>query len=101
MDEIQLSETGLLILSQMRQPIHGYDIMKRIEHALSPGFKVGPATMYTTLAKLVELKLCSIQDDQNRKVYRLSELGERVLADELRRRKRLLEFMTQRVKENA
>ena len=101
MNDIQLSETGLLILSQMRQPIHGYDIMKRIEQHLAPHFSVGPATMYTTLAKLVELNLCSTQDEQNRKVYRLSALGEQVLTEELNRRKRLFEFMSERGKENV
>ena len=101
MKEIQLSETMLLVLSTMRQPIHGYDIMKRIEHHLAPYFLVGPATMYTTLAKLVELGLCHNHEEQNRKVYRLSELGMHILQDEIDRRKKLLAFIQSQTKEDV
>jgi len=93
MNDIQLTETALLILSTMHSPIHGYDIMKRIDEALHPHMSVGPATMYTTLSKLVKSKLCTITEEQNRKMYSLTSLGEEVLEDEILRREMMLTFM--------
>lgn len=95
MNDIQLTETACLILSTMRKPIHGYDIMKKVEDSLSPMFSIGPATMYTTLAKLMKHGLCTINEEQNRKMYTLTQLGENVLNEEIQRRERLLAFMIQ------
>jgi DNA-binding PadR family transcriptional regulator len=93
MNDIQLTETALLILSTMHSPIHGYDIMKRIDEALHPLMSVGPATMYTTLSKLVKSKLCTLTEDQHRKIYTLTPLGQEVLAGEITRREKMLDFM--------
>lgn len=93
MNTIQLTETSLLILSTMQSPIHGYDIMKHIDEALHPLMSVGPATMYTTLSKLVKSKLCAITNVQNRKIYILTPLGQQVLEGEITRREKMLEYM--------
>jgi len=93
MNEIQLTETALLILSTMHRPIHGYDIMKQIDESLQPLMRVGPATMYTTLSKLVKQQLCSVSEHQHRKLYVLTPLGIKVLHDEIARREKMLEFM--------
>lgn len=93
MNDIQISETALVILSTMHQSIHGYEIMKRIEDELKSTMSVGPATMYTTLAKLVKHALCTVVEEQNRKVYSLTPKGRMVLEDEIQRRERMLSFM--------
>ena len=77
----------------MHSPIHGYNIMKRIDEVLHPLMSVGPATMYTTLSKLVKNKLCAITNVQNRKIYTLTPLGQQVLESEIKRREKMIEFM--------
>lgn len=93
MNDVQITETALLILSTMQTPIHGYEIMKRINETLNPWMSIGPATMYTTLAKLEKHKLCSILVEQNRKVYHLTSYGKQTLEEEIQRRERMLLFM--------
>ncbi len=92
---IKLTDAAFYILSALGKPLHGYAIMKRVEEISSEGgmpeFKLGPATLYTNLTKLVEQKLIQQledveQSDERRKPYVLTELGWEVLADEVKRR---------------
>ncbi len=72
---------------------HGYAIMQQTS-ALSDGkFRMGPATLYTTLQRLLELALieevvdvrASGDRDSRRRYYRLSGAGKTVLDAELSR----------------
>src|SRR4030067_644315 len=64
---------------------HGYAVMQAVERSSEGLVKMGPATLYGTLKKLVALGLAeevdrfpARDDDQRRRYYRLTALGERV-----------------------
>ena len=64
---------------------HGYAIMGAVEESSSGLVRMGPATLYGTLKKLVERDLVaesdhrpSSNDDERRRYYRLTGLGQAV-----------------------
>jgi len=68
---------------------HGYAIMQAVEESSGGVVRMGPATLYGTLKRLVDQGLAeelarrpSDGDDQRRRYYRLSGLGRRVCAAE-------------------
>ncbi len=68
---------------------HGYAIMQAVEASSQGVVKMGPATLYGTLKRLVEQGLAqelderpASGDDQRRRYYRLTGVGERVCAAE-------------------
>ena len=68
---------------------HGYAVMQAVEESSGGIVKMGPATLYGTLRKLVDQGLAeevpgppSADDDQRRRYYRLTGLGRRVCAAE-------------------
>ena len=71
---------------------HGYAIMQAVEESSSGVVRMGPATLYGTLKKLVDQGLAEElahrpdpDDDQRRRYYRLTGLGEKVCAAEASR----------------
>jgi len=71
---------------------HGYAVMQAVERSSEGLVKMGPATLYGTLKKLVALGLAeevdrvpARDDDQRRRYYRLTALGERVCLAEVDR----------------
>src|SRR5215216_2053264 len=69
--------------------LHGYAIMGRVEESSGGLVRMGPATLYGTLKRLVDQGLAEElrrrpdpDDDQRRRYYRLTGLGERVCAAE-------------------
>lgn len=67
---------------------HGYAIMQAVETSSDGIVRMGPATLYGTLKKLVdqgfaeEMATRPTDDDQRRRYYRLTGLGQRVCAAE-------------------
>ncbi len=68
---------------------HGYAIMQAVETSSDGVVRMGPATLYGTLKRLVDQRLAeelarrpAADDDQRRRYYRLTGLGERVCAAE-------------------
>lgn len=71
---------------------HGYAIMQSVESSSGGLVRMGPATLYGTLKRLVEQGLAieseqrpSTGDDQRRRYYRLTALGRSVCAAEAER----------------
>jgi DNA-binding PadR family transcriptional regulator len=64
--------------------LHGYAIMQIVEVSSGGLVKMGPASLYGTLKKLVDLGLVEevgapdVDADRRRRYYRLTGLGERV-----------------------
>src|SRR3546814_13496161 len=63
----------------------GYAIMQAVEQESAGTVRMGPATLYGTLAKLVKLTLVeesdrrpATDDDERRRYYRLTKLGSAV-----------------------
>ena len=74
---------------------HGYAIMKEVETVSSGQFTMGPATLYTTIQRLLELGLIeetstSPDSERRRRCYRLSRLGRKALEAELNRMESLV-----------
>lgn len=68
---------------------HGYAIMQAVESSSGGVVRMGPATLYGTLKRLVAQGLAEElahrrvpDDDQRRRYYRLTGLGQRVCAAE-------------------
>ncbi len=68
---------------------HGYAIMQAVETSSGGVVRMGPATLYGTLKRLVDQRLAeemarrpAVDDDQRRRYYRLTGLGQRVCAAE-------------------
>ncbi len=68
---------------------HGYAVMQAVEDSSGGIVKMGPATLYGTLKRLVDEGLAeetdhrpSEDDDRRRRYYHLTDLGRRVCAAE-------------------
>ena len=93
-DFLPLSHTQFHILLVLTKGTnHGYGIMKEIESETRGGFKVGPATLYRSIKRMLEADLIEETDkqpnpgidDERRRYYRLSKFGRRVASAEAQR----------------
>lgn len=100
-ENLPLSEaTFFIMLSLAPAPKHGYAIMKEVE-ALSEGrLLLSTGTLYGALKRLLEQGWIErVEDpqpddtDRQRKAYRLSELGRRILEAETDRLRSLLQVV--------
>jgi len=72
---------------------HGYAIMQEVAQSTEGRIKMGPGTLYGTLKRLLESELiaeCEARpdprlDDERRRYYRLTGIGEQVVRAEARR----------------
>ena len=106
--QLPLTETTLLILlSLVPQPRHGYAIMKEVE-ALSHGrVQLSTGTLYGAIKRMLEQGWIerydeTVVDDERgqsrreRKAYRLTDLGQRILEAETARLQSLIAVSQQR-----
>jgi len=69
-----------LVLYVLRdQPLHGYGIMKKVSEILQCDYIPSPGIIYPTLQLLEDMGLVESRVEGRRKVYRLTNEGERVL----------------------
>ena len=86
----ELTDTAYYILLSLIEAKHGYLIMKSIEQMTDNRLSIGPASMYTTIKKLLKAKLIEeIKDKetQNKKTYVTTENGLHLLQKEVQRRR--------------
>ncbi len=74
---------------------HGYAIMQEARKLSDGSFRMGPATLYTTVQRLLELDLIvevtvDGEPDGRRRTYRLTDRGSALLGAELKRVEALL-----------
>ena len=73
---------------------HGYAIMQETQKLSDGSFRMGPATLYTTLQRLLDLDLVAEaagdETDSRRRNYRLTKSGRALLDAELGRVEALL-----------
>ncbi|WP_339188571.1 PadR family transcriptional regulator [Paenibacillus sp. FSL P2-0121] len=66
----ELTDTAFYILLSLVEAKHGYLIMKSIETMTNNQFSIGPASMYTTIKKLLAaefIELYKEEEDDKRK----------------------------------
>ena len=92
-DTNQLTDAAFYILSSVVKEQHGYLIMKTIESVSNNEVSIGPASMYTTLKKLLESGLVELSDsDKNKKIYKITDKGMDMLLKEIERKKQMIKF---------
>lgn len=80
-----------ILLSLAADDLHGYAIMQEVARQSEGKYKLGPGTLYDNLQKLIarewveELGQRAGDDDPRRRYYRLTALGQGVLAAETAR----------------
>jgi len=91
------ADAGLLILASLAEgPKHGYAMLEDIE-AIA-GVRMGPGTLYTTLARLQQRSwIEALPAEERRHPYRLTGAGLVVLRDQLARLEGFARIGLQRV----
>lgn len=87
----------LLVLASGEQ--HGYAIMREVELLSDGAVRMGPGTLYGSVKRLLQDRLIEEADerpdpeldDERRRYYRITGLGERVVGAEVRRLSTLIE----------
>lgn len=85
-----------ILLALSGPPLHGYAIMSTVEELSEGLVTMGPGTLYGTIKRLVDDGLIEEtedrprDDDQRRRYYRLTGLGEQVLDGEVARLRRMI-----------
>lgn len=93
---VPMTETGFYILLCLREEAHGYGIVKKTEQLTNGEIRLSPGTLYGSLSKMEKDGLIKfIKEEDNRKLYRMTELGAEVLALEMKRIERLYKSMVE------
>ncbi len=79
-----------VMLALSAGPKHGYAIMQETSTLSGGGFRMGPATLYSTIQMLVELDLINettddSSEDSRRRYYELTVTGRKLLESEVKR----------------
>ncbi|MCM3183966.1 PadR family transcriptional regulator [Priestia megaterium] len=88
----ELTDTSYYILVSLIEAKHGYLIMKTIEDMTNQQFSIGPASMYTTIKKLLAAELIMLfsESKEKKKTYVATEKGIQFLKKEIHRRKEMI-----------
>lgn len=91
---LPLTETTYLILCSLSRPLHGYGIMQQVSDITEGRILLAPGTLYGALSKLTKDNLIkavtSVESEDKKKNYILSDLGREVVKLELERLEKLL-----------
>src|SRR5262250_1338381 len=79
-----------ILIALANEDRHGYGIMQEVAKQTNDQYKLGPGTLYDNLQKLLDQGLVEEvnrrdKDDPRRRYYRLTSLGDRVVAAEIQR----------------
>ena len=82
-----------ILLALCDGDLHGYGIMQEVSEHTAGQIRLGPGTLYGAIKRLLNDRLIvevderpdPELDDERRRYYRLTDLGERVLKAEVRR----------------
>ena len=87
---VPMTETGFYILLCLQEPNHGYGIVQKVEQMTEGDIRISPGTMYGSLSKMEKDGVIRfVREEEKRKIYQITALGNEVLQLELRRIKRL------------
>ncbi len=87
---VPMTESGFYILFCLQQPQHGYGISQQVKQMTGGHLIISAGTMYGTLSKMEKDGLIAfVRDEEKRKLYRITDLGQEILDLELCRIERL------------
>ncbi len=87
---IPMTETGFYILYCLQEENHGYNIGLQVTQMTGGEIRISPGTMYGTLSKMEKDGLIAfVKEEEKRKFYCITELGNEILHLELARIERL------------
>ncbi|ALC89271.1 PadR family transcriptional regulator [Bacillus sp. FJAT-18017] len=89
----ELTDTSFYILLSLVEARHGYLIMKNIEELTKNEFTIGPASMYTTIKKLLTAGMIEQLGEEvdKRKTYIATKKGLELLKKDLGRREKMIQ----------
>ena len=91
---VPMTETAFFILLCLRKPNHGYGVVQMVEKMTDGAIRLTPGTMYGSLSKMEKDGLIHfVREEDKRKLYRITELGNQVLELEIMRIERLYRTM--------
>lgn len=87
---IPMTETGFYILFCLQEPMHGYNVGKRVRELTGGAVVISPGTMYGSLSKMEKDGLITfVREEEKRKIYEITALGRQILSLEMQRIERL------------
>lgn len=87
---VPMTETAFYILFCLREGMHGYNIIQEVQNMTNNQLIIAPGTMYGTLSKMEKDGLINfMKREDNRKIYKISQLGQKILDIELKRIERI------------
>ena len=87
---VPMTETGFYILYCLKEEMHGYNIGKKVSEMTGGEITISPGTMYGTLSKMEKDGLIAFsREEEKRRLYRITELGQEILTIEQKRIERL------------
>ncbi len=87
---VPMTESGFYILFCLQTPHHGYGISQQVKKMTGGQVTISAGTMYGTLSKMEKDGLIRFySEEEKRKLYQITELGQEVLLKEIQRIERL------------
>lgn len=83
---LPLTESTAYILLALRQPLHGYGVMQKVEIMSENTVKIGPGTLYGAFSTLEsEGLITKAGEEDRRKLYVITPKGQEVIKEHIRR----------------
>jgi len=94
LDEGILTDVAFYILASVIDENHGYMIMKDIHEFTHQQLVIGPASLYTTLKKLLDASYIERikTDDENAKMYKITPEGLSILQKDILRKEQMITY---------
>ncbi len=87
---VPMTETGFYILFCLQKERHGYSIAQKVKELTEGQLAISPGTMYGTLSKMEKDGLIAfVREEEKRKLYQITDLGQKILNLEIQRIERL------------
>ncbi len=87
---VPMTESGFYILFCLQRPQHGYGIAQMVKTMTGGALTISAGTMYGTLSKMeADGLIAFVREEDKRKLYQTTALGEEILDLELARIERL------------
>ena len=91
---VPMTETAFYILLCLQRENHGYGILQQTDRMTGGEIRLNPGTIYGSLSKMEKDGLIAlVREEEKRRIYRITELGEELLTLEKKRIARLYRNM--------